>query len=170
MSFNFDSMRNSGSAVCSEIAESARAVGGKFQENPTEFLRTNGKTLLLAAAFFTSLISSPFLTVGAGFIGAVYSINVSNVENEFINFFTLRSPETKVVAAIITGAAYYGSGFYLFSLTIGAHIGMLLGSKNRQTESLSTFNTDNEESDSSSDEFDSSLNEWIERARPISDV
>ncbi len=126
MSFNMESFSASVIGCFNNVIAKGKEYLAELQENPSEFFRTNGKMVLVATAFFTSLLLAPLFTVAACIGGFLYSRNVCRVENEFIDFLKKCSLETQGISVALLASAVFFVGKILLPLGIGAHVGMLL--------------------------------------------
>ncbi len=129
MSFNIGSLKANASACLNSVIVGGQRIVAEIQANPSEFLKTNAKTLIVATAFFTSFVTSPYLTVGACFGGFFYSKNVSKVEDELLNFMFNSSLETRCVSISMIALGTVFAGHIALPLAIGAHAGMLLSNR-----------------------------------------
>ncbi len=126
MSFNPESIKTEANTLFNNAIVKGKEYCAEFQENPSEFLKTNGKMVIIATAFFTSLILAPLFTATACIVGFLYSKNVCKVESEYIEFFKNRSSETKVISAALLSTVLILAGKIILPLFLGAHVGMLL--------------------------------------------
>ncbi|MBA3603569.1 MAG: hypothetical protein H0W50_08010 [Parachlamydiaceae bacterium] len=126
MSFNMESFSTRACGCFNNVIAKGKECLTELQENPSEFLRTNVKMVLVATAFFTSLVLAPIFTVGACILGFFYCKNVCKVENEFIDFLTNRSLETQGISAALLASVVFFVGKMVLPIGVGAHVGMLL--------------------------------------------
>ena len=126
MSFNPESIKTEANTFFNNAIVKGKEYYAEFQENPSEFLKTNGKMVMIATAFFTSFILAPLFTAAACIVGFLYSKNVYKVESEYLEFFQNRSPETQIVSIALLATVLILGGKIALPLALGAHVGMLL--------------------------------------------
>jgi hypothetical protein len=136
MSFDPDSIKTKANTFFNNALVKGKEYYAEFEENPGEFLKTNGKVLMIATAFFTSLILAPLFTAGAFMVGFLYAKNVTKVENEYLEFFQAptRSSEIKFVSLSLLAGVLILGGKIVLPIALGAHVGMLLSNNFESVE------------------------------------